>query len=402
MSILFFSFNSFAAATLSPSIVGYSSGLYRATSSAGFTMAAANDAYVSQAIINVGGRAVTMDATMSVAANAATYALAGMRLTPAGIAGTLAATWLLQQGFDYINSQWSVQDQSITGISGNWQGSYFSQVFGTNLCSGILNTCLQSVVSYIRSSNQCGSANNGYCPANVASLACSASSSTSFSCSGYSGGTLNYSAPSVTYSSRPATDSDWAALPSPLPVVSPELPYAPYMPQGVPVSPPTFQQQDVTMGPPYKMPDGSTVQDHATISPAGNGQVTVVPYTMPITDTAGNPVSNPTPTTSPNTPPDPCSTDPNHLGCIDLGNNPTPETIKQVPIDLSTTSFNTFSFSGPSSCPAPASISILGQPISFSYTPICNAMSYFKPIALAVAFFVAGLIVIGQRQSGAS
>ncbi len=126
------------------------------------------------------------------------------------------------------------------------------------------------------------------------------------------------------------------------------------------------------------------------------------------TDSVANvsPNTSPSSATSPNNnappAPDPCTTDPNHLGCVDLGTAPTPEAIKQVPIDLSSTNFNTFSFSGSAACPAPQSVSILGQSISVSFTPICSAMSMFKPIALAVAFFVAGLIIIGQRQSAAS
>jgi hypothetical protein len=39
--------------------------------------------------------------------------------------------------------------------------------------------------------------------------------------------------------------------------------------------------------------------------------------------------------------------------------------------------------------------------INFSWQPFCDFLNVFRVIALAVAYFVAAMIMLGQRTSGA-
>lgn len=59
--------------------------------------------------MNVGGRAVVMPVSMRLAANAASYAVAAARATPAGLATGALATWLLGFGLEYAGGQWVKQ-----------------------------------------------------------------------------------------------------------------------------------------------------------------------------------------------------------------------------------------------------------------------------------------------------
>lgn len=82
-------------------------------SSSGWTYSrtAANSAWsggsaAAQVTQNVGGRAVTMPASMRMAANAGKYVAAAARITPGGIVTAAVATWLLTEGIQWVDGQW--------------------------------------------------------------------------------------------------------------------------------------------------------------------------------------------------------------------------------------------------------------------------------------------------------
>lgn len=70
-------------------------------------------------------------------------------------------------------------------------------------------------------------------------------------------------------------------------------------------------------------------------------------------------------------------------------------------VDLSTFGFNTFSFTGTAACPAPRTFTLQngGQLIAVSWQPFCDFVGWFRPVALAVSLFIAGMIMLGQRSS---
>jgi len=52
---------------------------------------------------------------------------------------------------------------------------------------------------------------------------------------------------------------------------------------------------------------------------------------------------------------------------------------------------------GTGSCPAPTPFGYNGNTFQISYDPACQAMSYFRPLGLAIASLIAGFILIGHR-----
>jgi len=203
------------------------------------------------------------------------------------------------------------------------------------------------------------------------------------------GGTESTPAPTT----RPATQADFDALPAPSPEVYREL--APQA--GVPVDAPVYEPATVPLGDPYTKPDGSTSQPMAKISPASNGQVTVVVYEMPITDPQGNPVNDPQPQDTPEPQPTDCDKYPASLGCANL-DQPTAE-------DLQTESrgpslISPVSLGGAGSCPAPLTATVMGHAVEMSFDPLCQYATTLRPLVLALAWLSAGVLFIGGVRNG--
>lgn len=192
------------------------------------------------------------------------------------------------------------------------------------------------------------------------------------------------------------TQPDWDALPSPLPDIAPELPYAPYMPEGVPVDAPEydFVPFRTPIGNPYTKPDGSTAQPMASVSPNGDS-VTIDTYDQPLTDANGDPVPGGTPpidTAEPVPPPkmpDICDENPDIAACAKQGDVPAPDVIPTHTINFSTV----FSpIGGTGSCPADVTTTRFG--ITWSYQPICDFASAIRPIVVAFAWLGFGFIIV--------
>ncbi len=381
---------SFASVVLTPAVAGYSASAGRFASAAGsFTMTAANDGYIAQSIVNVAGKAVTMPATLRMAANAGQIVKAGLSISPWGLLTTAALLYLSNGGIDFDANHNPVVSEvpagSITVGSvypSNWPAGTCAQPIGS---SAAYQTGGGSVEYRIRAMS-----NPGGMDLLEACWDGSGSYRKMFNQSPCSYITTSYQCSEGT--TRAATPSDYDALPDPLPALAPELPFAPYLPQGVPVQQPEYSPSDVPLGQPYTKPDGSTAQPRAKISPSGDGQVTVATYDQPLTDAQGQPVTNPTPQPTPDQPKDPCDDHPERLGCMPAGSDSFAVPTSSVPLSFTPESAP---FSG--TCPAP--ISVLGQSISFQSS--CDAMTMIRPLVLAFAAVMAAFILLDTFRGAA-
>lgn len=196
--------------------------------------------------------------------------------------------------------------------------------------------------------------------------------------------------------SRPATQSDFDALPAPSPQALAEL--APQV--GVPVDDPVFEPATVSVGDPYTRPDGSTVQPKATISPAGDGQVAIDTFDQPLSGPDGVPYpSPPPPEDTPETAPSEtqCDKYPASLGCANL-DIPNAENLATETRNIALIA--PVSIGGAGSCPAPLTASFLGQTVEMSFDPLCQFANSLRPVVLVLAWLSAGIIFIGGVRNG--
>lgn len=369
-----------AAMSLSPIVPGLSGGMLTSASGT-HTMMAANAGYIKPSIVNVGGKAVTVPASLRMAANAGNYAKSMMRLNPALLVGTLAAGWLYDH---YMQPDGQGGFEVIT--PGDWWA-----------VPGYANPMYDGTAAATQACTQDGGTLITYSPGGPGVYGAEA-----VHCQGVDPAWNNQQFWRQVYKNqgtpgtRPAEQADWDALPDPLPALAPELPYAPYMPEGVPVDPPEydFVPFSVPLGQPYTKPDGSTAQPMAKVSP-NEELITVDTYDEPLTDPNGNPVADPAPQDTPEPVPEQktdCEKFPESLGCAQLGTAP------DVPIGTESRSIAAIapvSVGGAGACPAPLTASFMGQTVSFSYDMPCQFASSLKPLILAIAWLSAGLIFIG-------
>lgn len=386
-----------AASSAVPSVPGYANGGFKAAAGS-FTMMAANEGYIKPSVVNVGGRSITVPATLRMAANAGQYAKNAMRFNPYVLAGTLAAGYLLENGLEYSGAEWNktVPAEGTYPDGKTWTTSSTT----TGDCrSGSLG-CSEEAASYAafrlnqpthtyEGCSYSGGANPRqyicafrYLPPNA-----HITSTTNV----YIYRTANDPANTV----RPASDDDWDSLPDPLPSVAPELPNAPYMPDGVPVEPPSYEfaPMNVPVGSPYTKPDGSTWQPMASVSPGGD-DVVIDTYDQPINDPQGNPVPNPTPSDTPEPPPNHCEQNPNTIGCAQFGDAGTAEAIPTttLPATVSVTPVG-----GSGVCPADVVTTRFG--ITWTYQPICDFASAVRPFVLGFAWLSFAFVVAGAVRT---
>lgn len=342
-------------------------------------MTAANDGFIKPSVINVGGRPVTIPATLRMAANAGNLVKGALRITPWGmIAGTLAAAWLADQGMEWIDDHW--QTSSITYV---WKfGNDIGPQFSTRL-----EAC-QHFASIVLSDDP-----------GLYSL----SGAGCYRLSAFKVSTYTYEEATGFPTLRPVTPENWDALPDPLPAIVPELPYAPYLPDGVPVEEPEFAPQVVPLGLPYTAPDGSTWQPMADIQPAGDGQVRVRPYDEQLTEPDGTPIPQPNRPTAEVAPEQPtqCDKYPNSIGCMQPGAAPAPETIPNTQIPLSFTPM-TMPGSSATSCPVPETVGLGGHTFEIRYDGLCYYADSLRPFVILGAYITAAMIIFGVIRGGST
>lgn len=360
-------------------------------------MTAANDGFIKPASLNVGGRAITIPATLRMAANAGQYAKNAIKLNPYLLIGTLALGYLADNliTVDPTTGTFSKAPPQDWYLGYTW---YLSGSPSNDFCRQPANACsIETAISRATSTWQ------------------DANYTRTITFQSASGNTRTYTVKRIhkatghvtntqpmtvvqlqPYAQQgvPVTQADWDALPDPLPYIAPELPSAPYMTEGVPTDVPEYAPADIPLGQPYTRPDGSTAEPRVKITPAGDGKVTIAPYDLPLTDPSGNPVSNPVPEPTPSDTPTDCDKYPASIGCAELGAIPPAEPLatRDIPVSPTVTPVG-----GAGSCPADITTSIYG--LTWSYLPICDFASAIRPLIIGFAWLAFAYIVAGTVRT---
>lgn len=128
--------------------------------------------------------------------------------------------------------------------------------------------------------------------------------------------------------------------------------------------------------------------------PAGSSSVPI--STNPIPSTPYNPGTTSPPdagsgTTGTTPTANPCDLNPNASACAPLGTAPAAPPIPTSSTNVSMTPWSV----GPSdgACPAPQSVTVLGNQYSFSYDPLCTLVQKLRPLVLALCALAAAFIV---------
>ena len=142
--------------------------------------------------------------------------------------------------------------------------------------------------------------------------------------------------------------------------------------------------------------DGTKTTQSTTYSNAFSGNtMTSTGTTTTNNYNSSNVVTSTSTSTTSNTTPAPtsqndCQTNPNSVGCTDLGTVPASDvmTTKTIPM-----SWTYGAFVGGSGCPSPLSFTVAGGSYSVSYQPLCDRMVWLKALLLVMASFIAAYIL---------
>lgn len=388
--------NAAAVAIIPPAgIAANASGFATTSSFAGSFSAASFNANFTT---NVGGKMVTMPATMRMAANAGQFAMGAVRLNPVGLIGSALAAYLLTNGISWLNDQWQEVTEptpAITrghncvgggGVSIDQQAACNQFVTVTGWPAPITPTGIRAdgflkcfVVKW-NVTYYCG-------PVTVPAQCPAGQTLTNGMC---------YGTP------QPVPDSKWDDIASqPLPdSVAGEL--APKIP--LPLQNPEFNPPyaDVPLGDPRIDPrTGERVRDYARVTPQSDGKsADVQTYQRPV-DENGNPstdptTGNPTPATEPT---DACQKNPDAAGCKPLDEVPDSE----LPQHENSFSLNPVSGFGAdnAACPAPQTLfNKGGQTITWDWGKFCGFAQGIRPLIIGFAWLTALMIVVsvGRRN----
>lgn len=377
--------SSFAAAvplSPGPGIAASSSGF---TTAANFTGQFSAASFNSNFTANVGGKAVTMPATMRMAANAGQFAVSAVRLNPAGLITSAVATWLLSQGLQWANNQWNKTETPQDGKLWALVGSSDYYATRAEACMAGLWRCSPNVCTSCTYSDYEGvyyftmkqaNGQNGY------------------------GGSYQWRYPNGAQT-RPATDADWdqlaaSALPDP---VAGEL-----AAKGVPLplDVPHIAPQDIPLSDPYVDPvTGKRYRDQARLTPSSDAKTADVQTTKQEVDEAGNPEKQEDGQTDkpPEEQTDFCKKNPDASSCKPFDEAPDSELQKKDnPFSLNPVS----GFGADNaSCPAPQNLFTAGgQQITWDWGKFCTFAQGIRPLIIGFAWLTAIMIVVsvGRRN----
>lgn len=384
----------FACETFAVS-VAIAPGVGVATVAGGFTTASNFVGSFSAAAFNanfttqVAGKAVTMPASMRMAANAGQFAVAAVRLNPTGLIGSAVAAWLLTQGIKWANGQFETSSPAPAGAVSPYRwyiypGTYFNS--GDAACRAYYS-------------------GSGYTSGTVISA-------TEFRCNGpygtlataqgnlyCTGGQLYYNGACINaVQTAPSTDADFQKLPSLSDSAATEL--APKMP--LPLEAPQINPLDVPLGDPYVDPKtGKRYQDKARLTPDSSAKQADVQVYKQEVDASNNPVTDPV-TQAPKAPEeqtDPCKLNPDASGCKPLDEVDSPDLEKKEnPFSLNPVS----GFGADNAaCPAPQTLfNKGGQAITWDWGKFCGFAQGIRPLIIGFAWLSALMIVVsvGRRN----
>ncbi|WP_323897714.1 virulence factor TspB C-terminal domain-related protein [Aeromonas allosaccharophila] len=222
---------------------------------------------------------------------------------------------------------------------------------------------------------------------------------------------LTFNAPKTErpiYTGTPVSDSQWASLSLPMPLLVSLLANLPSL-KGFPIpfTSTGFTPYSEWYGEPY-FKDGHWWRDRMDISPSGTkssptrvradigpvkfGDATN-PNVVPDTGTAGGGAAQP------KEKPTFCEANPMSIACAEMGELKDEKLeVEERPVDVSYTPWG----SSTSQCPADKVIPLWDdQSITISYSPVCQFASLLRPLVIALAFVAAGFIVAGITRKGA-
>lgn len=433
-----------AAFSVKPALAGYAqavppSGWSTGGSSAGtggtFNASAANAATFSNgtvrtnAALNVGGRAVSLPATMRFAANAPRIAAAFVMTNPYVRTGVAVAGWLGLAGlvYDATSGLWSRPSDDAepsTGYEYQTNGAAWSPSPSASCSSGMALANSRITDGWYLSSPSVvpsGSPSGFSCKvlqhrpdgAVYAETGWQIDHRTSSCPSGWyvtDAGCVQTPPPKTVTPEEaveeiikhPMPDAVPREIPAPLPVDVPEiLPL--FIPTGDPVPNPSFDpgKAPSPSNPPSTQP-GVDVKPAPT--PSSPWQVGLTPVNRPVTDPNAPPVRDPEPLPDgePNPPKDPDKTDfcekyPTILACQELKHE---EDDIKLPTKAIEFEFNPIpGFQGSKTCPAFPNVGNLLGGKQISWQPFCDSLAKISNLLLAFAWASAAFIMLGYGRS---
>lgn len=203
-----------------------------------------------------------------------------------------------------------------------------------------------------------------------------------------------------------ASDTDWAKVPT---TGIPDNVLTGVMVEGkqfLPATPETSTAvQTVPLSNVYKDPTtGTSYRDFAYVTPNDPQSANLQVVKTQVDPATGNPVTDPTTgnTSGTTKPEDPCTANPNRVGCMDKGDIPAaPDLLKSE--KTITIAPDSGWGSDTAACPADIVVPMRtrgAQPAVFSYQPVCKAADMFRPVIIGMAWLFAVLIAIGVARRG--
>lgn len=171
--------------------------------------------------------------------------------------------------------------------------------------------------------------------------------------------------------------------------------------QPIPITGTTFIPFSEWQGSPY-FKDGQWYRDRMDISPCPTAsQPTRVCVDIGPQKLEGQTDPNTTPSggtatgSTPKEPTDFCKKNPMSIACIELGTvEDKPLEVVELPVNVTYTPWGASN----AQCPAPTVIPLWGgDSISVTYQPVCDFVTKLRPLIIALAFFIAGLIITGYN-----
>lgn len=387
------------------------------------------------ASLNVGGRAVSMPATMRFAANAPRVAATAIMMNPYLRGAATIATWLGLAGlfYDQASGLWKAPESGVSPST----GSLWSSVYGSYPASTAEGSCAQFAatrvstnitlyrnVTYALSGNRCTvyyqwfDINTGATPKQDSDWKSGSSYITlkQVNCpSGWyvtpAGCVQNPQPRTVTpdeaveeLTKHPMPADVPKHIPVPLPVEQPNITPV-FIPTGDPVKNPNFNPSEAPSpsNPPQVQP-GVEVKPAPT--PGSPWQVETTPVNRPVADPNAPPSRDPQPLPdtgggpSGNEPKDPDKTDfcekyPTVIACQELKHEDDDTKLPEKAIELD---FNPLpGFQGVKSCPSFPNIGNALGGRQISWQPFCDQLAAISNILLAVAWLYAALILYTSR-----
>ncbi|WP_152415029.1 virulence factor TspB C-terminal domain-related protein [Cupriavidus sp. HMR-1] len=381
------------------------SGFVTTASATSWSGAAFNSALTTQ----VAGKAVTVPATWRLAANAGQIAVNALRINPAGLAASVAVSWLLGYGIQWASDHW--QTTTPGQPASQWGGGYNYTCTGGGgpgpisvaMATACGNYAGWTGITDVQITLQTGTtwwasaltANQPGVRKTIAvftkATGCPPGTTDS--------GTACVSAPT----SQPSTDADWAKVD---PATIPDAVLNNLAKDGVflGVSPTVnTARQGITLGAPYIDPvTGRSMVDMAYVTPAADGKTADLQLARQQVDANGNPATDASGVAvAPVKQDDPCVGNPTRLGCMTSGDIPQGPDLQQSSKTISITPDSGW---GPDSMACPADVVVPlhggGGSAVFSYRPACDFADGARPVVIAFAWVAAVLIALGVGNRG--